>query len=334
MTFGKKMRAEEGVALLMAVVAILILSLAVITARGSVDLFEKLAYSSAQEIQTDYLARSGLGLIQAALEEDGVEVDSFDDDWAAANSMGAVPVGSIGWVTAEVEDEDGKLDVNRLVDQNGEVDPFMAARLWTLLISLGMADDRADEIVSSIIDWIDEDGITEPGGAEEPYYKGLPRPYPISNSRLRTVGEIALVKGVGSILLDRGEEDIPPLRRFITVNGDPSGLININTAPVEVLISLTPDDVEGINYFIDRDLALEVVRVREEAPFGSKTELKERVMDFHEDLFNQISPLIDVKSSHFSARVLGETEQASSRASGVFQRAGDGQVRLVYYRGF
>ena len=90
----------------------------------------------------------------------------------------------------------------------------------------------------------------------------------------------------------------------------------------------------GVNYFIDRDLALEVVRVREEAPFENKTELKERVMDFHEDLFNQISPLIDVKSSRFSARVLGETERASSRASGVFERAGDGQVRLVYYRGF
>lgn len=325
---------EKGVALLMAVVAILLLSVAVLSTRSSVDLFEKLAYSSAQEIQTDYLARSGLGLIQAALEEDGLEVDSFSDDWAAANTIGAVPVGDIGWVTAVVEDEDGKLDVNRLVDQNGEIDGFTAARLWTLFISLGIGDDRADEIVSSLIDWIDDDGIAEPGGAEDPYYSSLSRPYPISNSKIRTVGELALVKGIGTVILERGEDDILPLRRFLTVNGDPSGLININTAPAEVLMSLTPDDVDGVNYFIDRDLAQEVVRVREETPFESKTELKERVMDFHEDLFNQISPLIDVKSSHFSARVLGETERASSRASGVFQREGDGQVRLVYYRGF
>lgn len=334
MSAKMSVRGDEGVALLMAIVAILLLSVAVLSARTSVDLFERLAYSSAQEIQTDYLARSGLGLIQAALEEDGVEVDSFNDDWAAANDIGAVPVGEIGWVTAVVEDEDGKLDVNRLVDQNGEVDGFTAARLWTLLISLGIGDDRADEIVSSLIDWIDDDGIAEPGGAEDPHYSSLPKPYPIANSRIRTIGEAALVKGIGSVLLDRGEDDIPPLRRFITVNGDPSGLININTAPLEVLMSLTPDDVDGVDYFIDRDLAQEVVRVREETPFESKTEIKEKVMDFHEDLFNQISPLIDVKSSHFSARVLGETEKASSRATGVFQRAGDGQVRLVYYRGF
>ncbi len=327
-------RGEEGVALLMAVVAILLLSVVVLDTRSGVDLFERLAYSRAQEIQTDYLARSGLTLIQAALEEDGMEVDSFSDDWAAANDIGAVPVGDIGWVTAVVEDEDGKLDVNRLVDQSGEIDGVAAARLWTLLVSLGLEDDRADEIVSSLIDWIDEDGIAEPGGAEDPHYAGLPKPYPISNSRIRTVGEMALVKGIGPILLSHGEKDIPPLRRLITVYGDPSGLININTAPVEVLMSLTPDNVDGVNYFIDRDLAQEIVRIRQEAPFESKTELKGRVMDFHEDLYNQVAPLIDVKSSHFSARVLGETESSSNRASGVFQREADGQVRLVYYRGF
>jgi general secretion pathway protein K len=327
-------KGEQGVALLMAVVAIFLLSVVVLDTRANVDLFERLAYSSAQEIQTDYLARSGLALIQAALEEDEIEVDSFSDDWAAANDIGAVPVGDVGWVTAVVEDEDGKLDVNRLVDQSGEIDGVAAARLWTLLVSSGLEDDRADEIVSSLIDWIDEDGIVEPGGAEDQHYAGLSKPYPISNARMQTVGEIALVKGIGPILLNHGEEDIPPLRRLITVYGDPSGLVNINTAPVEVLLSLTPDNVEGVNYFIDRDLAEEVVRIRQEAAFESKTELKERVMDFHEDLYNQVSPLIDVKSSHFSARVLGETENSSSRASGVFQREADGQVRLVYYRGF
>ncbi|TNF46943.1 general secretion pathway protein GspK [bacterium] len=327
-------RGEEGVALLMAVVAILLLSVVVLDTRAGVDLFERLAYSSAQEIQTDYLARSGLALIQAALEDDAMEVDSFNDDWAAANEIGAVPVGDLGWVTAVVEDEDGKLDVNRLVDANGEIDGVAAARMWTLLVSLGLEDDRADEIVSSLIDWIDEDGIVEPGGAEDPHYTSLSKPYPVSNSRIRTIGEIALIKGIGPILLNHGEQDIPPLRRFITVYGDPSGLVNINTASVEVLMSLTPDNVDGVNYFIDRDLAEEVLQIRQETPFESKTELKERVMDFHEDLFNQISPLIDVKSSHFSARVLGETENSSSRASGVFRREADGQVHLVYYRGF
>ncbi|MEE8319217.1 MAG: hypothetical protein V3R44_00850 [bacterium] len=95
---------ESGVALLMVLVAVLLMTVVVMDTRAGVDLFENIAVSSADELQTSYLARSGLSLGIKALEEDEVSYDSFNDDWAAANKMGAVPVGNLGWVTAKLQE--------------------------------------------------------------------------------------------------------------------------------------------------------------------------------------------------------------------------------------
>lgn len=328
-------RGERGVALLMAIVAVFLLSLVVMDTRAGVDLYERIAYSMADELQTQYLARSGLSLLQGGLEEDDPAVDSFSDDWALVNKAGSVPLGDLGWVVARVEDEEGKLDVNRLVDSEGSPDEespdSMFYRLRTLLDSLGLPPDRSDEIVDSLIDWIDPDSSPRPNGAEDEYYSTLPVPYECPNGAFKTIGELALVKGIGSLLLDRGEGDVPPLKRYLTVYGDPGGSININTAPVEVIMSLTP---EGTEYVISREIAEEVLAARDEEPFANRNELKARVVDFHEDLFNQVSNMIDVNSSHFSAEIIGETERSSSAAFGVLSRDGSGSVNLVYYRGF
>ncbi|MFV1956634.1 MAG: type II secretion system minor pseudopilin GspK [bacterium] len=321
---------ESGVALLMVLVAVLLMTVVVMDTRAGVNLFEDIAVSSADELQTYYLARSGLSLGLKALEEDEVSYDSFSDDWAAANKMGAVPVSNLGWVTAKLQDEEGKLDINRLVKQDGTPDDAVADRLWTLLYSLGLPAQRSDEIVDGLIDWIDPDGIKRPDGAEDEYYTSLANPYSCPNRKINTIGEIGLVKGIGNAFLFRGEGEVPALANYITIYGDPEGRININTASVEVLMSLTP---EGSEYVIDRDVAQEIVDARFEAPFKSTSGLKEAVPGIDQFFYNQIQPLIDVASSHFSVDVVGETERASSRAYGILKRTGQ-TVKLVYYRGF
>jgi len=321
---------ESGVALLMVLVAVLLMTVVVMDTRAGVDLFENIAVSSADELQTSYLARSGLSLGIKALEEDEVSYDSFNDDWAAANKMGAVPVSNLGWVTAKLQDEEGKLEVNRLVKQDGTPDEAVADRLWTLLYSLGLAAERSDEIVDSLIDWIDPDGTKRPDGGEDGYYSSLANPYSCPNRKINTIGEIGLVKGIGNAFLFRGEGEVPALVNYITIFGDPEGRININTASVEVLMSLTP---EGSEYVIDRDIAEEILDARLEAPFESTSGLKEAVPGIDQFFYNQIQPLIDVASSHFSIDVIGETERASSRAYGILKRTGQ-VAKLVYYRGF
>lgn len=325
---------ERGVAVIVVLAAITLLAAAVLEASRHVGVYEDSVYTAARELQTRYLARSGLGLVRSILEEDDVAVDSYLEDWGAVNRMGAVPVAEVGWAIATIADEEGKIDVNRLVNQAGEPDQFTYEQVASVLSLAGLPEDRAYEIADSLVDWIDEDGEAGGAGAEDPYYKSLTHPYECADAPIKTVEEMALVKGIGMTLLDRGEGDVPPVRSLLTVYGDPAGRININTAPVEVLMSVTPENTPGVDYFITEDLARDIVDSRAEEDFSSTADLKERFMAVENDLYNQIQPRIDVKSSHFSVQVTGESEFASSRAVGVFSRAGEGSVNLVYFRGF
>ena len=144
---------------------------------------------------------------------------------------------------------------------------------------------------------------------------------------------MALVKGIGPELLYQGEGEVPPLIRFITVHGDLNPgdhyrRVNINTAPREVLMAL---DQQMNESFVE-----EVIAWRAEGAFENPTQIKDDVPGFpgDNDYYSEhLGPLIDVKSSHFSARITGETASASSQSYGVFKRTGN-SVKLVYYKGF
>lgn len=333
---------QSGIALILAVVSVFLLTVAVFQTRAGVNLAEEIATGSAQEMQALYLARSGLALVSAALVEDDSQVDSYQDDWAAANNQGAVPIAEVGWAVGKVSDEEGKFNVLDLVNENGESDDytdFAAQRLFDLLLELGLGESRTEEIVDSLIDWMDNDGTVTGSGAEDQYYGSLSNPYSCPNDLPVTVDELSLVKGIGAVLLYHGEDEVPPLIDFITVYGDKKPgdrfrRINLNTAPVPVIARLVPE--------MTLQLAEEIAASRDAEPFNSAAEIKE-VPGFPDEMYNEkvagfpddisLAVLIDVSSSYFSARITGETTVASSRAYGVFQRKGE-SVELVYYKGF
>lgn len=325
---------DKGIAMILAIMAVFLLSVAVLQTRAGVNLAEEIAVSSAQETQAFYLARSGLALVREALVEDNPDVDSYSDDWAAANDLGAIPISDIGWAIGKVSDEEGKFNVLDLVNQDGESDEntdMAALRLEDLLQILGLDESRAVEIVDSLIDWMDFDDSTTGSGAEDIYYSSLVPSYSCANTAPNSVEDLALIKGIGRVLLFEGEGDVPPLSDYITVHGkkkagDKFRRININTAPLEVIEALSPE--------IDLELAEEIVASRDEEPFNNAAEIKD-VPGFPGDEFysNELAILIDTTSDHFSARVIGETNSASSRAYGVFSRQGE-TVSLVYYKGF
>lgn len=331
---------QRGVALILAVVSVFLLTVAVFQTRAGVDLAEDIALGTGQEVQALYMARSGLAMVRAALVEDDPQVDSYQDDWAAANEMGALPIGEVGWAFGRVSDEVGKFNILDLVNDKRESDEysdFKALRLIQLLLDIGIADERAEEIVDSLIDWMDDDDTVTGAGGEELYYASLDNPYSCPNDLPDSIDNLSLVKGIGPVLMYQGEGDVPPLIDFITLYGNKAGKfrpVNINTAPVEVIASLVPD--------MDLGLAEEIVASRDEEPFNSAPEIKD-VPGFPDEMYNEkipgfpddinLSVLITVKSGHFSARVIGETPMASSTAYGVFERSGE-SAELVYYRGF
>ena len=120
-------------------------------------------------------------------------------------------------------DEASKLNVNAASDANFEklprVTPAMAAAL---------------------LDYIDEDDVPRPEGAEQEYYSALPRPYRIRNGPLASLDELLLVRGFTPDLVHGG------VATNETSNARPvRGLDQLLT-----VVSYDPDKANDVRLFV------------------------------------------------------------------------------------
>ena len=96
-----------------------------------------------------------------------------------------------------------------------------------LVKKVGSLEDVSG-IISSYLDWIDEDNFSRVNGAEEFYYKGEGLPYIPRNYPIQYKDEFELIKGVGKELYSKIEP-------YLTIL--PSIGFNPNTASDEVLMA-------------------------------------------------------------------------------------------------
>jgi general secretion pathway protein K len=187
-----------------------------------------------------------------------------------------------GECTVTVVQENGKINVNLLKDEEGNVNRALADRMLRLIDVLNLQVPEDDlisyELVPCIMDWVDEDDeVTvlpfvqrENKGAEGDHYERLEPPYPCKNARLDIVSELLLVKEMtpglffgGQVQQDGGVTVLPAMREYLTVYGD--GKININYASAAVLQSLSED--------IGPDVAQAIIEWRVEEPFRNVAQL-------------------------------------------------------------
>jgi type II secretory pathway component PulK len=160
-----------------------------------------------------------------------------------------------------------------LVDECSKLD-INYASYDSLIYLPGMIDS----VASSIIDWRDTDDNVNNTGAESQYYLTLPQPYMCKNQPYDTVEELLMVAGMSRLML-YGDGTAPPLGTLtgsITASANPMadpvlargwydlvtvhsyspptqqsgnqparGLININTAPRSVLLTLQAYGLEA-----------------------------------------------------------------------------------------
>jgi len=123
-----------------------------------------------------------------------------------------------------VVDEERKININ-------------VARRATLARLIELLTNEPQEniklIVESIIDWREIGDSKLLGFSSDEYYSNLPHPYVKKNAPLELLDELKLIQGMD-------EKIFTKLEPFITIYGD--GLVNINTAPIEVLIALGLDE--------------------------------------------------------------------------------------------
>jgi len=298
-------RNERGMVLLLVLVVVALLA-ALLTEFAYSSLVDlRLAETFRDTTRAYYLASGGARVGRMLLQEDDNGYDGTDELW----SQGVIdyPVGD-GTVSIAIEDLGGRVDLNRLVDDAGNVDVPVMDRCLRLFDSLGLDDPAA--LVDTLIDWLDPDGETRTLGAESEYYLGLERPYPAKDAPLESLDELLLVRGFDGAILKR-------LAPHITVHG--AERINVNTASAEVLLSLAEE--------MDRPAAEAIIDARREAPFRNLERLK--ALPEMETLYSAIHLYVDIKSPTFSIAARGDVGDGVRTVRTVVARDGD---RILYQR--
>ena len=181
------------------------------------------------------------------------------------------------------------------------------ARFALLLRNL----DIDEAVLPAILDWLDPDTDERfPNGAEDDYYSRLKPAYRTANHGFVDVSELKLVRGVDGEVFDK-------LRPFITVLPEATA-INVNTAPVEVLMSLGPA--------LDRATATMIIEARKVRPFRSIAELRALPMLLGRPL---VSEGLTVGSDYFILEMDVTSGQSSLAARTLLGRNAGDNVRLL-----
>jgi general secretion pathway protein K len=131
-----------------------------------------------------------------------------------------------------ITDEQARINVNTAPQD----------RLDRVLQCLGVEKNIRDQIVDSILDWIDTNGEHRLSGAEsDDHYLTLPTPYRARNGPLESVNELLQIKGVTPALFN-GSGGRQGLADVLTVRGGNN--VNVNTAGPVVFCGMGLSDAE------------------------------------------------------------------------------------------
>jgi general secretion pathway protein K len=301
---------ERGVALLVVLMTIALLTIVVIEFTYLAQVETHLTLSGRNALQAGYLARSGVNIAEAILIRDAEmnPTDGEGDLWA--QPLPPLPVGD-GTVALRVRDEARALNLNDILSA-GVVRPERREVFERLFEVLGV-DQR---VLAAIVDWLDADdepGIA-PAGAEKTYYLGLLPPVEVRNGPLLTMRELLLVRGMTPALL-------ATLDAFVTVLPPERLRVNVNTAPPEVLVALSPALVA------DPGLVDRLIAARRERAFTSKSELRD--IPGLDEALGENREFVDTKSAYFRIEAVGSVHDAGRGILETVRRETGGRPRIV-----
>ena len=131
-----------------------------------------------------------------------------------------------------MRDETAKIDLNSAND----------ALLKGLLLSVGVDEERANQILDAILDWRDADDLVHPQGAERDRYEALGMPYIPANAPFQAVDELQHVIGMTPDVFRK-------LAGALTVFSKQSG-INSTLAPRQVLLAMPGATEENVDAYL------------------------------------------------------------------------------------
>ena len=231
------------------------------------------------------------------------EIDHNGEDWATR--LPPLPVEG-GQVQGFLEDLQGRFNLNTL-NQSGEPGKLARERFERLLRQL----ELNPEIISTIQDWLDTDIEARfPAGAEDDFYLGLDPAYRTANQNMLSPSELLLLK-------DLDKEIYEKLQPFVTTLPE-NTFININTASVELLMSLADD--------LSKSEIENLLKKREDKAYNN-------VEDFlAEEMFaGKNIPLegLSVNSDYFLMQAQADIGHIQQTLTSVFVRDDEGRIQTI-----
>jgi type II secretory pathway component PulK len=196
---------SDGIALIMVMCAIFVLSALAAGLALSMKVETRLAQNADSEQQLLWLGRSGVEYARYILSQElaipNQPYDSLNQKWAGGSgslaesnsvlsslSLDNYPVGD-GTVSIKI------IDLERKVNINTAIYPANSQMIHQALTLMGVDANDISVVSDSILDWIGPAG-PRVAGAESDYYQGLAVPYYAKNAPIDDLSELLLVKGI------------------------------------------------------------------------------------------------------------------------------------------
>ncbi|MFA7174369.1 MAG: hypothetical protein WC340_13340 [Kiritimatiellia bacterium] len=254
---GARCGVQRGSALIIALWTISLLSILVMSFALDATIEGRISTYVRQRRRVDYLTQSGIAIAEMLLEKrNSVSstslADENEDRWKAPalrlkRGQSAVIDETIedGVVHVEIIPEEARWNINLLVGSKYD-------EVWEqIFTNAGIPQEYFSRLIECWHDWVDEDSIPGRDGAEDDYYATLDPPYKARNRQIDTVDELLLIKNFNNAILNGGilnpEEEskelqihVKGIKELFTTYGD--GKINVNSAPMEVLMTVPKID--------------------------------------------------------------------------------------------
>ncbi len=265
------LRSEKGMALVITLMILVIITAVVVEFSYGVYTTTASLHNWKDSQRLSFVAGSGITLAVKTIS-DTQDLYAYTYPDRIELPVENVLEGFKGSLLIRTEDENSKFNLNSLVAPNGITNNRAYDSFRRLLKNQGL-DDTISEWVA---DWIDKDNLPRMRDSESGS----------KNAYMESVDELLLIKGID-------EKTYEKLSPFVTVYGlgrTDSNLVNINTAPIPVIMSLD-ERITG-------ELAERIIDYRSLSPFEAASDIV-RVAGFEGSLGTSLMGRIVVKASNF-----------------------------------
>ncbi|MCM8772139.1 MAG: general secretion pathway protein GspK [Candidatus Omnitrophica bacterium] len=254
------------------------------------------------EIEIERIFDIGFEVAKKILENDKNNFDWIGENWAKERIF---KIGNYQ-IRIVITDENSKINLNKILEEKGKTNETLLEIFKNLIVVLGYPFS----LVDCFLDWIDEDNLPRPFGAESSYYHSIGFKFAPPNRNLLSLRELSFIKGFEKDILE-GTEEKKGILNFITIYSDDK--ININTCKGEIInaMGFTKNQV-------DRILA-----ERDYRPLNERF-----LIEINREAFLKYRNLIKYKSNYFKVSIfLKKNGEDEREKEGIFKK--DKNIELI-----